>query len=583
MGPARIRRGAVALLAAWLAAGPALAQQAAVRYTVRIEASRELRTMLEEGLALRRWAADEQMTEPLLERLMAEAESDAREAIATRGYFSARVNVGLDRTTDPWTVTIEVDPGPAARVASADVAVSGPAAQEPRAAPLIERIRREWALKPGERFTQDAWNDAKRAATRELAGWRYAAARVARSEARIEPKAAEAALSVELDSGPAFRYGETEVSGTDRYPEHMVQALSPAAPGELYDRETLRLFERRLMATGYFASAQAAIVPDRDRAAAAPVRVAVIEGRSQQAETGLSFNTDVGLRAEARYRNMDLFNTAWRLRSELQLDRKIRQGRVDLEAPPRRGGTWLSHFVQARDTRIQNEVNRELSGGVAYNWGLGGEPSALLASAHVEEQRVPELGVDHRHAVFLGYRTQFRDTDEWDLPRRGYIAEVSVGGAPRALASRQFVRTTARAQVFIPVGADDLLLRGELGAVFADAREGIPSTFLFRTGGDQTVRGYAFESLGVRRGDAVLGARRLAVASAEYIHWVRESWGLAGFVDAGDAWDTGSFRPAYGIGAGARFRTPIGPVRADLAYGTEEKSLRLHFSVGFTF
>ncbi len=86
------------------------------------------------------------------------------------------------------------------------------------------------------------------------------------------------------------------------------------------------------------------------------------------------------------------------------------------------------------------------------------------------------------------------------------------------------------------------------------------------------------------QGDAVVGGRRYAVAGAEYTHWFGESWGIAGFVDAGNAWDdTTLFKAVLGYGFGARFRTPIGPIRADLAYGQEVHSLRLHFSVGYTF
>lgn len=571
----------VLALLAWLA--PATAQEPAVRYRLRIEAPRELRTMLEEGLPLVRWQADEQMSATLLERLVVEAQADAREAVATRGYFAARVTSSIDRSTTPWTVLLHVDPGKPAHVSSASVAFSGPAADDPQASSLLERIRREWKLAPGERFTQEAWDQAKSGAARSLADWRYAAAHVARSRARVDPGSGEAALEVDIASGPPFRYGALEVRGAKRYPGDMVVALSPAARGQLYEREDLRLYERRLLATGYYVSAQAAIVADAARAAEAPVRVSVIEAKSQQVETGLSFNTDVGPRLEARYSNLDLFNSAWRFKSELQLDSSIRQGRLDLDAPPRAGGTWRSGFVQARESVIQNEDNTEYSTGIAHNWGLGGEPSALYASVHVEEQRISGELADHRHAVFFGYRTQFRRTDSWESPRRGYIVQVSAGGAPDALASQQFARATAQAMLFVPLGSNDFLVRGEAGAVLAPTRRGIPSSFLFRTGGDRTVRGYAFESLGVREGDAVVGGRYLAIGSAEYTYWVRELWGIAAFVDAGNAWDSGRFDPAVGYGVGVRFRTPIGPVRADLAYGVEERSLRLHFSVGFTF
>jgi translocation and assembly module TamA len=120
--------------------------------------------------------------------------------------------------------------------------------------------------------------------------------------------------------------------------------------------------------------------------------------------------------------------------------------------------------------------------------------------------------------------------------------------------------------------------------VIARSRSGIPSSFLFRTGGDQTLRGYAFESVGVAQGDAIVGGRYLVLASMEYTRWVTESLGGAIFVDAGDAFDhRPDFDLAVGYGVGVRWRSPVGPLRADVAYGERDKNVRVHFSVGFNF
>jgi translocation and assembly module TamA len=98
------------------------------------------------------------------------------------------------------------------------------------------------------------------------------------------------------------------------------------------------------------------------------------------------------------------------------------------------------------------------------------------------------------------------------------------------------------------------------------------------------VRGYAFESLGVARGDAVLPARYYYATSVEITRWVGDAWGIAAFVDAGNAFDDRSDAdPAVGYGRGARVRTPIGPFRLDLAYGERSRQVRLHFSVGVAF
>jgi translocation and assembly module TamA len=279
-----------------------------------------------------------------------------------------------------------------------------------------------------------------------------------------------------------------------------------------------------------------------------------------------------------------VYDSAWRSRNLFRFDGETQEIRSDLDTPPQPGGTWRNHYVSAKHTTVQNEENTILSGGLSYNWPGAGSPSSLLVSATFEEQKLPDTSPDHRNAVFFGLRRGFRQTDDLVLPRRGYFGNVSAGVAPAALATQSFGRFTGAGTLLFALGRnDDLVLRGEGGIVAARTREGIPSTFLFRTGGDQTVRGYAFESLGVKRGDAVVGGRYLAIGSVELTHWMSEVWGLAVFADAGNAWDGEHFDPVLGTGFGGRFRTPIGPVRVDVAYGEETKAWRLHFSVGFVF
>jgi translocation and assembly module TamA len=568
-----------------LLCGTARAQEGEVKYRVEIEAPKELRELLEKGLLLERWQADALMTPELLRRLADEAVAEATEAAAAQGYFSARVSYQLDRDSTPWRILLQVDPGERTHVSAAELAFAGPAASDPEAQKLIAEVRREWLLRPGMAFTQAAWDEAKRDAVRRLSSWRYAAARVAASRANVDPETRSARLELTLESGPPFRVGAVEVRGNKRYPDRLIENPNPTRPGETYDREALALYVQRLMQTGYFASARVDLTPDASRADAAPLRVTVIEGSSQQIETGISFNTDAGLRLELNHRNVDVMDSAWRSRNLFRFDGETQEIRLDLDTPPQPGGTWRNHFVSAKHTTVQNEENTIFSGGLSYNWpGAAGSPSSVLAVATFEEQRLPDTAPDHRYAVFFGFRYGFRHTDDLVLPRRGYFGNVTAGGAPSMLATQQFARFTGAGTLLFALGRDnDLLLRGEGGIVVAPSRDGIPSPYLFRTGGDQTVRGYAFESLGVQRGTAVTGGRYLLIGSAEVTHWFSDTWGLAAFVDAGNAWDSDHYDPVLGTGVGGRFRTPIGPVRVDVAYGEETKAWRLHFSVGFVF
>lgn len=558
---------------------------AAQSYRVEIEAPEELARTLRQGLNLVR-ASGEDVGPERLARLLAEAEREAREVAATEGYFSARVSTRVNESTQPRTVHVRLETGPRTLVSAVDIRFRGAASADPEARKLLERVREEWLLRPGQPFRQEAWDDAKRAAVRELSRWRYAAASIAESRALIDPGKRSAALSVELESGPPFRFGALRVSGTQRYPEAVVANLSPISPGDTYDRDKLVLYQRRLLETGYFASVQMDADAQPREADAATLRVAVIEAPSQSVEAGVGYSTDAGPRAELRYGNQDVRDRAWRFRSAAGVDEKIRDLRLDLDFPPEPGARWNSLFAHARGTDIQNERTDQLAFGLAHNFGRELSPSSLIVSAHFEEQRIADGPVDSRHALYLGFRRTFARTDDLIAPRSGYLGSFELGGAPPELATRRFLRAVASASLFFPLGrSNDLLLRGQAGTVVAESRDGIPTSFLFRTGGDQTVRGYAFESLGVRQGSAIVGGRRLLVGSAEVTHWVSENWGVAAFVDAGDAWDEGveAFNAAIGAGFGARFRTPIGPIRADLAYGDEVSAWRLHFSVGYTF
>jgi translocation and assembly module TamA len=555
-----------------------------LRYRVEIDAPRDLARTLRQGLSLVRWQSDAQMTPEQLGRIAKESEREAREVAATEGYFSASVETRIEEAQPEWKVTLKLEPGERTRVASVDIRFSGPAAQDGEARKLFERVRERWLLRTGEPFRQADWDQAKRGALRDLSRWRYAAPRIADSKAAIDPETREARLEIELASGPAFRFGPVRVTGLKRYADSVAENLSPIRPGDTYDRDVVLAYQRRLLESGYFASVQAELDTHPLMADAAPLRVSVIEASSQDIETGISYTTDAGPRFELRYGNQDIFDSAWRHKTSLRVDQKEQILQLDFDSPPKPEAHWNNFFTRAKRTDIQNEITEELAVGAAHRFYAGFAPVALIGSMHFEQQILADRE-DYRQALYLGFRRSFQRTDDLVLPRQGIIGTAEIGFAPPEISTERFLRVVANLSVLYPLSrAGDLLLRGQAGVVAAETRQGIPSTFLFRTGGDQTVRGYAYESLGVQQGDATVGGRRLLLGSIEYTHWIGDNWGPAVFVDAGNAWDSGAtFNPALGYGLGVRFRTPIGPIRADIAYGEETNQYRLHFSIGYTF
>ena len=140
-------------------------------------------------------------------------------------------------------------------------------------------------------------------------------------------------------------------------------------------------------------------------------------------------------------------------------------------------------------------------------WGLG----------YIFERQQPEgLPSDNTYALVGSLWYTWRRTDELLSPRRGWNAAVQLAAAPPGVSSRAFGRAVGKLAWFVPLARNlDGIVRAEAGAVLADTSSGVPQAMLFRTGGDTTVRGYAFDSLGVKAGDAVVGGRYYGLASAE--------------------------------------------------------------------
>ncbi|MPZ42311.1 MAG: BamA/TamA family outer membrane protein [Betaproteobacteria bacterium] len=556
-----------------------------VRFRVEIDAPHHYETLLRERLSLMRWQSSEELTMPLLRRLVQEACASTQEALATDGYFSATVRATIDEAADQAIVRLQIEPGPRTTVESVQLDFQGAGLADDEGKERIEAVRNGWSLRKGDPFLDSRWVEAKRGALARLGRGRYAAAKLVESEARIVPEKSAAHLRLRLDSGPIFHAGGVNVSGLKRYSPAVVENFNPHGYGEPYDAIKMELYQRRLLETGYFSAVHFAVEPDIAKAAAAPLNIAVIEAPTQNLDTGILYTTDLGAGLKVDYGHVNVLERALRFRSVLDLNEKEQSLKVSLDAPPRPGGVWSTYSAGLERSDVQGLISRAAMIEYAHNWGLEHVPSRLFVSGHIEERSIAGFGREDAHAVFVGYRKTYRTTDELLTPREGLIGTMEVGVGIPALSSRKFARARGILNWLVPLGErNDFFMRAELGVVLAEARTGVPSTFLFRTGGDQTVRGYAFESIGVPLGDATVGGRYLAVASAEYTHWVTDTLGAAVFVDVGDAFDEPkAIDLALGVGIGMRYKSPIGPVRADVAFGERTGKVRIHFSVGYSF
>ncbi len=518
--------------------------------------------------------------------------NEAGEILATEGYFSPQIEL---RTSNSGLV-LQVAPGPLAHIGSVDIEIRGALSVERR-----QKLIRDWTLPSAEVFRQSAWDNAKQGLLSELMAVDHAGARLLSSQAEVDVANERVDLHLVYDAGPRYRYGEIRLLGLKRYSEALAERYTEKLePGAAYRQEDLLAVQTALQNTPYFSSvsielefdplvtagSETAIADKTDNAIPVPVNIRLRERAPFNVGLGVGVSSNTGARVEGNFRNADLFGRGWELNTGARIEQLQQTVYADVFFPPdlERNRDSVGTVVQQSDIQglgikgwALAASRVQLRGSIEQRYGLNWQ---------YEEQTPNDEPTTTNRALAATIGWVWRHADDPLDAAEGIVAQLQLGGATKALLSDQnFLRTYFRYSQGIPLGKSDaLLLRGELGATLAKSSQGIPQDYLFRAGGSNSVRGYAYQSLGVQQGSATLGGQYLITLSAEYTHWINNQWGIAFFADAGQAADNRDvFKLAPGYGAGARWKSPVGPLAVDAAWGQLDNKVRMSFSLAVPF
>ncbi|OJA41863.1 hypothetical protein BGV47_02555 [Burkholderia ubonensis] len=578
-GAARAARILAGCLAA-LAALPAWA-----KYDVEIDAPRAVRKLLKSHLDIARFGKRDDVSDDRFDFLVTATPQQVRDLTATEGYFSPVVRTDVRTRDGKRSVQIAVDPGPQTVVSSVDLTFNGPVGSEDPKQEAATRFA--FSLKTGEPFTQAGWDAAKGAALRQLQSRRYLGAKITASEARIDPRTQRATLAVTFDSGPTFTIGKVDVEGVRRYPEKIVTNVNPLSEGEIYDVQRITELQRQLQNTPYYASVAIDVGNDTEKPDQTPVHVKVSEYPYNSVRGGVGYATDTGPHIQGAYTYLDTFGAAWPLTVSGRLDQIQQYGQVQLSMPP--GPRAWTNSVLASYTNTDVSDTRIYSARVGVQRTRTGQYIDYAYSLMFYQDRLKQNGAGPTmsRALVPQWAWTRRNVDDPLFPRSGNLIHAEAGFAIKnVLTDQTFIRGYARGQQYVPIGKRDLFVfRAELGGVFTSGSStGVPASLLFRAGGSNSVRGYGYQSIGNSVAGSVLPTKYLTTGTAEYQHWFNRDWGAATFFDVGTATDAWGEKVFYkGVGVGARWRSPVGPINVDLAYGLRNHSVRPYLTLGIAF
>lgn len=581
--------------------------EGAAGFQLQVQAPAPLQQLLLQHLPLQRFKHVVDLQDDELLRLLAAADPDARQLLATQGYFSPHLTLDIQAASAqaPRLVKLGVEPGPRTIVKAVDIALTDDNDTANNALPLDrqrieQRIQTNWDLPIDRPFTQIDWDSAKAKGLQRLKTRRYPAANIASSLADIDADTYQASLVVTYSTGPAYRFGDLSVDGAERYPADTARRLARLPEGDFYSEDALIEAQQRLSNSGYYDAVFLSLDNPSPTPESATVIAQVREAQMQKMVIGIGASTDSGARLSLDHTHNQLPSLGWRAQSKLSIDKDNQLLGTEWTALPNKNG-WRTYGA--------TEVEREATGDYDVN-------SGSLRGGRTKSDK----NVDRRYflqydytltqgfnappssaSITLNYGWTGRYFNNPNAPTNGYGLGLEWGvGSTLKNERAPFMRTLIRWQAFTPAGritADNgqsrnsrIAFRAEAGAVWAQPGADIPVTQLFLTGGDTTVRGYGHRSIGSRTEDGQLyGGRYMAVASAEWQRPIVYKGTLtdfesAVFVDAGSvANHLREMRARIGVGAGVRWRSPVGPLQADIGYGVQSKQARLHVRLGFTF
>ena len=585
------------------AATPSAQADTAARlaYQLDIVAPDELRNLLLAYLDLARFQAVtdiEAITPAELDRLIVAAPAQARALLETEGYFSAVVKVvrgAPDGSTGSPRVQLTVTAGPRVTVRAWSLEIEGElqsqlVAADPLARETFEALRKNWPLAEGAAFRQSTWAAAKNETLARARANGYPSANWVETDADVDVANASAALRGTLASGPLFRLGELRIEGLQRYEASSVRNVAEFGVGAPHSEQRLLDFQERLVKSGLFEGVTVEIEPDPATAAAAPVLVRVREVPLQQATVGIGYSDNTGQRItfEHQHRRPFGYNVIGKNKLELGRDARSWNGELTTHTLPGLYRNLLAASYEKLEAADEVRTSWRWRAGRAYD---SQRIERVLYAEVLGSELENAAGGVQADAISMNFSGVWRRLDSILLPTDGVTVSGLLGGGwsrSSAADSGPFARATMRVTGYRPLGNNWYgTARVEFGHLFASDNTGLPDPLLFRAGGDDSVRGYAYRTLGPVRDGVVTSGRVLGTASLEvarpFLPRLASFW-WAAFIDAGNAADHfNALHPAVGYGLGLRWRSPVGPLRVDWAYGVEVRKTRLHLSVGIAF
>ena len=521
-----------------------------------------------------------------LERFRRQANAKILTAVEPYGYYNAQVTTAIEEAgSGRYRLRVTVIPGEPVRVAEVTVALRGPGADEE----TLKRQAAAFPLKRGGVLLQQGYEEAKGQLLSRAQELGYLDADFTVHEIRVAKMTSSAEIRLELETGSRYFFNGATIEGVSEYPDQFVRRYLAFKPGEAFSYA--RLGETQLNLTNSERFREVNVTPEKAKARdyRVPVLVQLKPAPSRSLRQGIGYGTDTGGRFNVRYRDLNVLHRGHEFYSNLYVSEHLQglaTGYILPDAVDIRSSTVLQLNLQQEDVSTYRSRLAALE--LAKNHSFGKEE---LGTAYVRLQREEyTVGAQDSSSrlVLPGLRISGDHYDNPTRPSRGFRYTFDLRGTSQQLGSdTKLIQFISAGSFLLPLPWRlSLQTRARAGiTLLSDPLSDLPPSLRFFAGGDQSVRGYAYQSLGpLDATGQVAGGKHLLAGSVELERAMFTDWGVSTFYDAGNAFDSFTrVRLFQGAGIGLHYYTPVGALNLSVArqIGVEDPGFRIHFTVGF--
>lgn len=521
-----------------------------------------------------------------IKRLFQLADDEIREALQPFGYYNADVDARLEQP-DPqakepvYRAAFKVNPGDPVIVREAHIDVG----QEPAQLDTVRQVLGQFKPRVGARLDHGEYERSKQELTTAIANEGFLDAKLERHRVEVVLSANSARIDLAWNPGPRYKLGPLHFSDA-QFPQEFLQRYTPWKQGEFYSAEKLLTLQQTLVDADYFSSV--AVAPDLEHKAdgVVPVDVVLIPAKRSVYTASLYVSTDSGPGGRVGFERRWLNQRGHKFKAQAEYSPRLKEISTNYTIPhPGIRNRKLNFGVGYRDEQTDTSSSRMLrvAGNEVMDRWRGFTRTLGLQYLNGDFEIA-----DEQHTTSLLYAEGLltrKDMDDLYFPLEGYSLLYGLRVAAKSVLSEaSLIQVRAEGKWLHQVGEDGrFIARATLGAMAVDDFDALPPELRFFAGGDRSIRGFDYQQIGEQNAQGkVIGGEHLAAASAEYEHYFLNNWGMAAFVDAGDAFKS---NPNLNLsaGIGLRWKSPVGMLRLDVArpFVSEfEHKWRIHLVIG---